>query len=317
MRGSQNMAFTLIELLVVIAIIGVLIALLLPAVQAAREAARAAQCSSRLRDVCLALHNHHETYERFPHGTYNYLDSTFYTPPPYNDMQDRRCWMHDTLPFLEQQGIYDRFVEYMSNHPSALGFPESRTMIPTLSCPSDPTSPKLHTFWGGLDGVPTQGFSGNYIVCAGSTYFNPGGVTNSAKLDGLFFAVSKVRIGDISDGTSQTAMASELILSPDTDSHDIRGRYYNPAHGGVLFSTRIPPNTLVPDQLNWCATHPVPRAPCIWTGTDMFVSPRSYHPGGVYLGMADGSVRFIPDYINAGVFRALGSRNGGELASPE
>ena len=313
MTSSNRRGFTLIELLVVIAIIGILIGLLLPAVQAAREAARLAQCTSHIKQLCLALHSHHDAYGRFPHGTYNYIDSTFSTPPPYNNMQDRRCWMHDTLPYLEQGAFFERFDEYMDSHPSALGFPESRTMIPTLVCPSDPTSPKLHTFWGGLDGVLTQGFSGNLVVCAGSDYFNPGGLTSSARLDGLFFAVSKVRIADVSDGTSNTAMASELILSPDTDSHDIRGRYYNPAHSGVAFSTRIPPNTMVPDRINWCADHPVPQAPCVWAGDNMFVSPRSYHQGGVNLGMADGSVGFVSDLIDARIFRAYGSRNGGDL----
>jgi prepilin-type processing-associated H-X9-DG protein len=151
------------------------------------------------------------------------------------------------------------------------------------------------------------------VTCAGNDYFNPGGVENSAKLNGLFFAISEVSFGDLSDGASNTAMVSEIILSPDTDSHDIRGRYCNPAHGGVLFSTRIPPNTMVPDQFNWCANSPVPQAPCIYTGTNMFLSVRSYHPGGVDLGMADGSVRFVHDLIDPATFRAIGSRNGGEV----
>ena len=313
---NPKSAFTLVELLVVIAIIGILIALLLPAVQAAREAARRLQCTNNMKQIGLALHVHHEQRGHFPHGTYNYLDSTFHTPFP-NNKYDRRCWMHDILPYLEQVPLYQEFHKHMETGASALAFPMLDTVIPAMMCPSDPTGPKLHTFWGGI-GQPTQGFSGNMIVCAGNDYFNGTGSGSEAYLpsadrNGLFFAVSKVRIEDIRDGTSNTAMVSELILSPDTDSHDIRGRYHNPAHGGVLFSTRIPPNTLVPDRLNWCANNPVPRAPCIWVGAEMFVSPRSYHSGGVNMGFADGSVRFVSETIHPDTFRAIGSRDGGEI----
>jgi len=319
---NARRGFTLVELLVVIAIIGILIALLLPAVQAAREAARRTQCVNNIKQVCLGLHGFHDTHRRLPHGTYNYLDSTFRTPPPYGNMrgigggdtQDRRCWMHDTLPYLEQQPLYKRFDEYMDRpNVTALWFPELHTVIPPLMCPSDPLSPKLHTFWGD-GGNETQGFSGNIVTCAGSDYFNESGnLESSAARDGLFFAVSRVRLEDIKDGTTNTAMASEIILSPDVTDHDIRGRYYNPAHGGVLFSTRIPPNTMVPDRFNWCSSRPVPRAPCIWTGSNMFLSPRSYHPGGVNLGMADGSVHFLSDSVDPDAFKATGSRDVGEL----
>ena len=324
-RPLDRRAFTLVELLVVIAIIGVLVALLLPAVQSAREAARRMQCKSRMRQIALAMHQHHEALEYFPHGTYNYMDSTHHTPPPYGTFtssgpgsgphtQDRRCWMHDMLPYIEQQNLYDRFVAHMDTGASALGFVDHDTTISLLMCPSDPTGAKLHTFWGG-SGTPTQGFSGNMIAAAGSGYFNEGGVTASGDLDGLFFAVSNTRFADIRDGATNTAMISELILSPDTDSHDIRGRYHNPAHGGVVFSTRLPPNNLVPDRLNWCANNPVPQAPCIWIGTDMFVSARSYHPGGVNLALADGSVRFISSSIDPDTFKGIGSRAGGEVIS--
>ena len=222
--------------------------------------------------------------------------------------------MQDIWPYIEMQNLFDKFVAHMDTGASALGFQEHPTQLPMAMCPSDPVGPKLHTFWGG-SGTPTQGFSGNMVVNAGSGYFREDEDIDSADLDGVLFAVSKVRIADIRDGTTNTAMVSELILSPDTDSHDIRGRYHNPAHGGVNFSTRLPPNNMVPDRLNWCANNPVPQAPCIWIETDMFVSVRSYHPGGVNMALADGSARFISDAIDPVLFQGMGSRNGGEVVT--
>ncbi|MCA9267265.1 MAG: DUF1559 domain-containing protein, partial [Planctomycetales bacterium] len=92
---------------------------------------------------------------------------------------------------------------------------------------------------------------------------------------------------------------------------------HNPAHGGVLFSTRLPPNNMTPDQLNWCANHPVEQAPCIWTETNMFVSVRSFHAGGVNMALADGSVRFISAGVDPITFAALGSRAGREVITLE
>jgi prepilin-type processing-associated H-X9-DG protein len=265
--------------------------------------------------------NHHDAQGYFQHGNYNYIDSTGSTPAPYNNRQDRRCWFHDMLPYVEETALYADFDKYMDTGGSALGYPGLGTPVSSFMCVSDGLSPKLNTFWGGLNGLETQGFSGNYVANAGDDYFNPAEINgervnsliSSSKLNGMFFAQSKVRVGQVTDGTSHTAMVSELILSPDTDSHDIRGRYYNPGHGGVLFSTRIPPNTLVPDRFNWCANDPVPQAPCVWSGSNMFLSARSYHPGGVNMGFGDGSVRFVSDGVNALAYKAVGSRNGEEI----
>jgi prepilin-type N-terminal cleavage/methylation domain-containing protein len=305
--------FTLVELLVVIVIIGILIGLLLPAVQSAREAGRRTRCLNNFRQVGIALHGYYDSYGHFPHGTYTRMDDWNGSP------QNRRCWMQDILPFVEFMGMYKDFDKYMWNPSnSALGYPGLQTVIPTLVCPDDPVSPKLHTYWGGIN-TDNQGFSGNVVLCAGSDYFNPSGLESSTKVNGIFFAKSKVTTAMITDGASHTAMSSEIILSRDTDSHDIRGRYYNPQHGGVLFTTRITPNTMVPDVFDWCALHPASRAPCIDAGftAPMFLSARSYHPGGVSLGMADGSVRFVADLVDPAVFKASGSRNGGEMIPSE
>jgi prepilin-type N-terminal cleavage/methylation domain-containing protein len=312
----RRRGFTLIELLVVIAIIAILIGLLLPAVQKVREAAARAKCANNIKQVALALHNYHDVNGKLPHATYNYIDSTFTTPAPYNNMQDRRCWLHDILAYLEQAPLYQRFDAHMKVNPSALAFTGGyETVIPTLMCPSDPVSPKTQTYWGGLSGQPTQGFSGNYVTCASSTYFNAGGLTNSAKLDGMLFAVSQVKLTDATDGTTNTALVSELLLVVDDDSHDIRGRYYNPAHSGVSFSTRLPPNAPVPDQFNWCGNTPQKEAPCIYTGTNIFVLARSMHPGGVNLAMSDGSIRFVRNSITPTTYQAWGSRYGGEVVA--
>jgi prepilin-type N-terminal cleavage/methylation domain-containing protein len=317
--------FTLVELLVVIAIIGVLVALLLPAIQAARESARRSQCLNNLKQIALGAINYETANNHFPHGTYNWIDRYGGGPTGPLD-QDRRCWMHDLWPYLEQAPLYNQFDAFMRRAGnSALGFPGMTTVISSAMCPDDPLSPKLHTFWGGANNLPTQGFSGNYVACAGSQYFNrrlpsntQNGPESSAYQDGIFFALSKVAPGDITDGLSNTLAATEIKLVQDTDSHDIRGRYHNPTHGGVMFTTLYPPNTTRPDRFNWCALKPPEDAPCIQTTVDMQLAARSYHTGGlVNSARIDGSVAAIADSIDVVAYNALGSRNGDESAAPQ
>jgi prepilin-type N-terminal cleavage/methylation domain-containing protein len=308
--------FTLAELLVVIAIIGVLIALLLPAVQAVRASARRTQCAHHMRQAALGLLTYEQQLRHFPPGTYNYIDDSTASPlPAYSNSMNRRGWMHDLLPFIEEAGLYDRFVMFMASGTAMYGavdFPDRGSIVRTLMCPDDPLGPKVKTFDG--PGWAPQGFSGNLVVCAGGTSFNPGGALGSARLDGMFFAGSRVKAADVRDGMSKTALVSELILMADTTGHDTRGRYYNPSHGGVMFSAIYPPNTPVPDRVAWCVDNPLPPAPVFWPpwGSDIYSLARSYHQGGVQMAAADASVRFVSNTIAPDVFKALSTRKGDE-----
>lgn len=325
--------FTLVELLVVIAIIGILVALLLPAVQAARAAARRSQCQNNLKQLGTAANLHVDTKGYFPHGTYNYIDSTAVgTVAPYGThngitpgsgphLYDRRCWMHDLLKYQEQSDLYDAYEEYVAYGASSLHFPMNGTVIAVAVCPEDPISPKLRNFDEANHG--NQGMHGNYVACVGSQYFNwplpkdrnkVSELGSSARQDGMMFAGSRVKPSQVEDGLSKTLLLSELVLVEDTISQDIRGRYYNPAHGGVLFTTLYPPNTTVPDSVKWCARGAsMPTyAPCVETTRQMFNSARSHHAGLVNVCRADNSVTAIRDDVDALVYNASGSRNGGE-----
>jgi len=247
-------------------------------------------------------------------------------------------------------------------NPAAGHVPGNSFVMPVLECPADPNSPKQSTGGQYYTGPGTgagfgQGCHSNYAGCSGNLPFNhvtatPAGlatlsqaqITQSAQygyinggdnLAGVFFSFSRTEIANITDGTSNTLLLSEEIVSPDNGSLgqfnedmpgegiDGRGRMYNTAScGAMLFTTYYPPNTSVPDNLNWCMTevgssqwvgpqYTVPKAPCNCTITDTNLSARSYHIGGVNVAMADGSVRFISNYISPAVWKELSTINSG------
>jgi prepilin-type N-terminal cleavage/methylation domain-containing protein len=318
--------FTLTELLAVIAIIGLLIALLLPAVQSARESARRTQCSNNQRQLGLAVLQHVAQFGHFPRGQETWMNACDNTRSGAGICNERWSWFLRVLPFIEQQSLYDQQWAYYSSMNwvstpfcSYQNLPDKTMIVPAFMCPSDPANPKTDT---GLSWPSNnQGFHGNYVLNSGTTSFNPSGSASSATLAGLVFPYSRITPAHVRDGLSNTLLSGEIILVPDVRNvgDDVRGRYNNVIHAGALFSTQNPPNTTIPDTIPWgslCAQNTVPRAPCLSSDVNIIVHARSYHAGGgVVAGMADGSIRFVSDAVDATAWRNAGSRSGREVPS--
>ena len=126
-------------------------------------------------------------------------------------------------------------------------------------------------------------------------------------MDGLLIGGVNVKLAKCTDGTSNTALVSEIRLVEDSKADDSRGRYYNPAHGGVMFTTLEPPNSMRGDELAWVSSkNDVSQAPIAEEaeGGPYFMTVRSFHPGGANVGRADGSVELVSESIDQSVFQA-------------
>ena len=199
-------------------------------------------------------------------------------------------------------------------------------MIPGLVCPSDPKSPKTNPTPGSAGNK--QGFHTNYVGLNGNGYatvrVNPASATpnqGDAPLKGLFFGKSNVKITDISDGTSNTLMLSELLVVPDqaSNKYDARGRMHNGVHG-MTFTTIYPPNSPIGDNVgrsDFCVSGN-PMAPCGTQSQDnTYVLARSMHTGGVNACLADGSVRFVTNTVTPTNWSYMGTRADGEVLTNE
>jgi prepilin-type N-terminal cleavage/methylation domain-containing protein/prepilin-type processing-associated H-X9-DG protein len=326
----RRRAFTLIELLVVIAIIGILMALLLPAIQKVREAANRMLCSSNLRQMGIALHNHHNDRQRFPGGRSNAFPLVFSAQAAL-------------LPYYEQENL-QRLIDFTSP-PLDFGSgtrngPASRTVVKLFLCPSD----------SGSGRVPGSEFGAiNYVANVGTGMVGFG-LINSG--DGVFpFQPQAIR--DLIDGSSNTVAFSETLLgngitstgplpadakrevlelaggndttptacstgpgggtgggsgggggggTGKTWSGQRSAKWIDGHYGSTLYNHFYPPNAPIWDCGNGSHNKGLTAA-------------RSAHAGGVNVLLCDGSVRPVANGIDLQVWRALSTRAGGEVVS--
>ncbi len=297
-RSRKNGAFTLVELLVVIAIIGILIALLLPAVQSAREAARRMQCSNKLRQMGLALHNYATAHQQcFPIGGLGPMRHALFT---------------SMLPYLERKNLYEE-LDVDNVQRTTYDEPHRYTAIDAYVCPSWPHDTVFRDKLNGLqDGAIAtyQGVGGarpeEYPVVASDCGEMP---TN-----GMFGWGFARRFSEVRDGLSNSLAIGEFVQ-------------IDRIAGNGTMSFADPPGNVRPwiagstSGTSRCSyafkvvTHPV-NAQVERVADDIpfnYLPHGSYHPGGAHFLYGDGSVHFLSENTELDTYKDLATVNGGEL----
>ena len=317
-------AFTLVELLVVIAIIGVLVSLLLPAVQSAREAARRSQCQNNLKQLSLAMLNYEDTHKTLPGGVGRF-----------------GCcwgtWMVRVLPYMEQGALAGVYVNSDGNdatgqrYNGATNRNVTTKRIKALTCPADfPNAPLSeitnHNYgvnYGNtsffqtpitVGGITTDFQGAPFSAYTGSTSGDgPVNASEAASFNQIFGR--PIRLAEITDGTSNTVLAAELIQGQRNALHG-----FSWWGGGTGFVTFLAPNSKSPDVLvgGICAATDQRNPPCTTTGTTSaprMAATRSRHAGGVQAAYCDGHISFVQNNISFVTWNAIGTSQGGESIS--
>lgn len=292
--ATRQRGFTLVELLVVIAIIGVLVALLLPAIQAAREAARRAQCANNLKQIGLALHNHHDSQGAFPVG---------------GDSASELGWITYTLPFFEA-GVVKELIDF---EPGDFLDPDKNgpqfNRIDVLLCPSQEQERSNL-------GIPPSGntdqingvapFTTHYVGIMGPKGLKPSGaesyelVSGSGEnhgghaTQGILLRDRQINFKHITDGSSNTFLVGEISWTGWT-------RFRGWGRGSTLNASADASTKNLYNGIN--AAHPIDFNDAGF-GSD--------HPGGTHFLYADASVHFVNEGIDFATLLAAASRNGGE-----
>ena len=234
----RRSGFTIVELLVVIAIIGILVALLLPAVQAAREAARRTRCKNNQKQIGLAFHLHHDTYNTLPSGGLGWWLPRTFSPsgdPAAADTQNWG-WAYQILPYLEQANVWKDPTDSLV----------ASTNISTYSCPTL----RAPTKYPYSQSSPTGLRSMMDYVGNGGTYGGWWGFDKTVNsLDGpLAPSGLQMRFASIRDGTSSTLLLGEKYLNrfkPGPDCNDDQGYVDGWDNDTICFARGGSPNNPV------------------------------------------------------------------------
>jgi prepilin-type N-terminal cleavage/methylation domain-containing protein len=327
-------AFTLVELLVVIAIIGILVALLLPAIQAAREAARRTQCSNNLKQIGVAALMHHDTYEIYPTGGWEWGWEG--DPDRGAGKEQPGTWAFGILQFIEGGDIYklgsDGQPDVITQSQREGAAKRAQVPVPAFNCPSrrpamafEEHPSLLYRTKNSADGLVDRIVRADY---AGSIGFNRnpqlGGQPNAVPVPagyawpdntgkstpgnpdddhhGLFFRLSEISIRQVEDGTTKTYLIGEKYVDPD---HYLDGFDYVDTES--MYTGGNDDNLRTAHQ----DFPPTPDSP----GFLHFVGFGSPHPGIWQMLMCDGSVQSMTYDIEPEVHCQNSSRNGKTCAT--